>query len=107
VRSLGSIFLAFHHRFSSLRAVVVPELCSPSPKTWVFPLHFFIVAAQVFAATFCQSFFLIGVNFCRWFSSLALESADQKARAFLVLVVLLWWVLYRAHQVFDEMYVRS
>jgi hypothetical protein len=54
---------AFHHRFSSLRAAAVPELCLPSPKTWFSHCYFFIIAALVSAATFCQSCFSSGVNF--------------------------------------------
>jgi hypothetical protein len=35
-----------------------------------------------------------------------LKSSDQKTRAFLVLIVLPWWVLGHPHQLFGEMCVR-
>jgi hypothetical protein len=36
-----------------------------------------------------------------------LELPDQKARVFLVLIALTWWILKHAHKVFGEMPVRT
>jgi hypothetical protein len=42
----------------------------------------------------------------RWIPGIILKPLDQKARAFLVLIVFLWWFFGHVHKLFGEISMR-